>query len=187
MHRSEIARALKLDERTVERYMLIRPEFSPTGHGYFKLTGRTYKRNIVPARGRITQVLPVDSEFPGRSVRVRITHSSLRSGTIALSADLRPLFPDEGDVQVAWPGSPELHQPRKLHRGQSHVSGLGRFLHASRVRAGDYLYIHYCPSTNPETRSMYLLYTETQWQTRHIRHSNSGSINVVLGEQRQEQ
>lgn len=185
MHLSEIARALKLDERTVERYLLIRPEFSPTGHGYYKLAGRTHKRNIVPARGRVTEVLPVDSAFPGRSARVRITHSSLRSGTIALSAALCTLFPEEGDVQVAWPGSPETHQLRKLHRGQSHLSGLGRFLHTSRVQAGDYLYIHYCLSTEPETKSMYLLYTETQWQTRHTRHSDTDSLKSVLGEQHQ--
>jgi hypothetical protein len=182
MHYSEVAKALKLDERTVERLLLIRPEFSPTGHGYYKLAGRTYERSLAPIRRRITETLPVDSEFPGRSVRVRVTRSSLRSGTIALNADLRPLLPEVGDVRVEWPQSSQSQQPQKLHRGPSHLSGLGRFLHTSNVQSGDFVYIHRCLSAEPAHAPTYQLYTESQWQARHTSRTDTGSARVVIGE-----
>ena len=182
MHYSEVAKALKLDERTVERLLLIRPEFSPTGHGYYKLAGRIYERIIAPVRRRITETLPTDSEFPGRSVRVRVTHSSLRSGTIALNADLRPLLPEVGDVRVEWPESSQSQQPQKLHRGPSHLSGLGRFLHASHVQSGDFLYIHCRPNAEPAHAPTYQLFTEAQWHARHTRRTDTGSTVVVIGQ-----
>ena len=171
MHRSEVARALKLDERTVERYLMTRPEFSPAGHGFYKLAGRVYEPGRLQAWRRTTEVLPTENSAHDRSARIRVTRSTHRSGTLALNADLRPLFPEEGDLQVTWPGSPEPEQIRRLHRGRSHVSGLGRFLHASGVQPGEYVYIRYCPGA----KLPYQLYTEAQWQKSHTRNPVSTS------------
>ncbi|MDQ3326919.1 MAG: helix-hairpin-helix domain-containing protein [Chloroflexota bacterium] len=162
LHRSQVASALKLDERTVERYLMIRPEFSPAGHSYYKLAGRSYARSEMPSRQRTTEILPTVRANRDRTARLLVTPATHRSGTLALNAALRPLFPAQGDLQVAWPGSGEPAHVHKLHCGPSHLSGLRHFLHASGVQPSEYIYLQHRPDSEPP----YALYPEAQWQAQ---------------------
>ncbi|MDP9380844.1 MAG: helix-hairpin-helix domain-containing protein [Chloroflexota bacterium] len=161
VHRGELARALGLPERVVERCLITRPEFSPAGRGYYKLAGQDYARSATSRRRRTTEMLEPCGKHPGaRCARVLITPATLRSGALALNAPLRTLFPVEGNLPVAWPASERANAPHRLHRGDGHISGLGSFLRSEGVLAGDHVYIEHRPDEEPA----YALYTDAQWR-----------------------
>lgn len=162
LHRDELARRLSMDERVVERCLIIRPEFAPAGGGYYRLAGREYGRAATSHRRRTTVLVPTErSTGKGLSVRVLITPATRESGTLALNTILRPMLPIEGEVQVGWRGTSTSRRVDRLHRGRAHLSGLQRFLRSEDVSPGEYIYLEHRPDQHPP----YLLYTEAQWHS----------------------
>lgn len=166
LHRSEIARALGLGEREVERTLLREPAFDPAGRGYYKLAGREYAPRAVAHRTGTTARVGT-----GGCVRIRVTPATHRSGTLALGAALRSALPEEGDLGVAWPGSAAPEVSHMLHRGRAHLSGLGGFLRAEMVAPGDAIYIERRADREPS----YALYTEAQWRAATSTNADSRS------------
>jgi DNA-directed RNA polymerase alpha subunit len=162
MHRGEIARALGQPERAIERALITRPEFAPAGGGYYKLAGHEYDQATTSRRRRTTEAVGAGC------ARVLITPATLRSGTLALNATLRPLFPAEGDVRAAWAGCDE-ELPHKLHRGGGHISGLRSFLRLGGVQPGDHVYIEYRPGEDPP----HVFYTSAQWRAATMTKADS--------------
>lgn len=166
LHRREIARTLGLGEREVERTLLRESVFDPAGRGYYKLAGREYAPPATTHRfGTAARI------GTGGCVRVRITPATHRSGTLALNAALRSALPEEGDLRVAWPGSATPEESHMLHRGRSHLSGLGGFLRSEMVAPGDEIYIERRADREPP----YALYTEVQWRAATSTNADSRS------------
>lgn len=191
LHRSELAQALGLNERAVERCLISQPEFSPAGNGYYKLTGRSYTDSDAftgrrtagaqvaaragsvdarqgaadPSRGRPATVKEtITAGRDSRFARVRTSAATHRSGALPLNASLTLLFPLQGELTVYWPGSQTPEQARRLRRGKAHVSGLSRFFRSEGVMPGDDIYIEHLPGPDP----IYNLYTEGQWRATVI-------------------
>lgn len=178
LHRDEIAEALALPARIVERCLITRPEFLPVGRGYYRLAGQESPRPAATPRRRTTSAVLRGDGSPGAGAcaRVRITPATHRTGTLALNSALRPLFPARGEVRVAWREADGIRRTDRLRRGSAHLSGLRRFLQALDVPAGDHVYIEYCPSSEPP----YTLHTEAQWRDAAAMETDSPGANPAL-------
>lgn len=175
LHRSELAQALLLQERDVERCLLTRPEFVPAGDGprsgYYRLEGHEYseRATLTAPNGKGGAARRSRSEVTAgptgtRFARVRISQSTHRSGILALNEALKGFFTGQGELRACLPRSDSDEGTYTLHRGKAHLSGLRGFIRSARILPGENLYIEHVPGPV----SVYNLYTEDQWRATVI-------------------
>lgn len=177
LHPSELASRLLHTERAVERALITDDRFAPVGRGYYRLTAEQSAGSDVGSAevgasrrarpqppGRRASVRELSTGPGGEFVRIHVSPATRRSGALALNTSLLSLFPTEGPLRTAWPSSASDGATYSIRRGRSHISGLGRFIHAHNVMPGDSIYIERTVGEEP----VYNLYTENQWHAATV-------------------